>query len=253
MLELVDTHCHLQFPQYKLGIEDVIKRASGSGVGRLITVGTNGPDSQSAIKLAESYENVWATVGLHPHDADNWQTDKPILQGLISHPKVVAVGECGLDYYRQHSSKQNQALALRWQIELALEHNLPIIFHIRDAYADFWPIVDEYKGLKAVAHCFSAGQPELDEILKRGWYVGLNGIVTFSKNSAQMAVFKAVPLAKLLLETDAPYLTPTPLRGKVNEPKNVLEIAKFLSNLRGETLDELATASTANAHQLFGI
>jgi TatD DNase family protein len=246
-------YSHLQFPQYKLDVDNVIKRASDSRVCRLITVGTSGPDSQAAVKLAESYENIWATVGLHPHDADNWQKDKPILQSLVSYPRVVAVGECGLDYYHNHSSKENQAVALRFQIELALECNLPIIFHIRDAYSDFWPIVDEYKGIKAVAHCFSAGQYELDEILKRGWYVGLNGIATFSKNPEQIAAFKAVPLAKLLIETDAPFLTPAPLRGKVNEPKNVVEIAGFLSNLRDETVDELATATTANARQLFGV
>lgn len=253
MPELVDTHCHLQFDQYGSGAEDTISRAVKDGVTRMIMVGTNGLDSQKAIDFATRHDCVWASVGLHPHYANNLEKDKPMLQDLASHPKVVAIGECGLDYYHNHSSKENQAKALRFQIELALERNLPIIFHIRDAYDDFWPIIDNYKGIKAVAHCFATSQHELDEILKRGWYVGLNGIVTFSKNANQITAFKNVPLDKLLIETDAPYLTPAPLRGKINEPKNVVVIAEFLSNLRGESFDELATASTANAHQLFGI
>ncbi len=253
MLELVDTHCHLQFPQYKLEVEDVTSRAFDSGVNRLITVGTNGQDSQEAVNLAESNEHVWATVGIHPHDANNWQDQKQKLQDLVAHPKVVAVGECGLDYYRNLSGKDSQAEAFRFQIELAIERSLPLVFHIRDAYDDFWKIVDGYNDLKAVVHCFSAGQEELDKALERDWYIGLNGIVTFSQNAQQLDVFKNVPLNRLLLETDAPFLTPAPLRGKINEPKNVVMVAEFLSELRGEPLDELAKISTANARQLFGI
>jgi TatD DNase family protein len=253
MLEFVDTHCHLQFAQYKLDVEEVIKRAFDSGVNCLITIGTSGQDSQEAVRLAESNEHIWATAGLHPHDANNWQTAKKILQDLASHPKVVAIGECGLDYYRNLSDKGSQAEVFRFQIELAIERNLPLVFHIRDAYDDFWKIVDDYKGLKAVAHCFSAGQKELDEILARNWYVGLNGITTFSQNTEQLEAFKNVPLNKLLLETDAPFLTPAPLRGKINEPKNVVMVAEFLSDLRSEPLQKLAKISTANARQLFGI
>jgi TatD DNase family protein len=253
MLELVDTHCHLQFSQYKLDADAVLDRAIKSGVTRLITVGTNGDDSRQAVDFANSHDRVWATVGLHPHHAKELAMAKLPLTNLLKQPKVVAVGECGLDYYYNHSSKSDQLATLKWQIEIALANNLPIIFHIRDAYDDFWPIVNRYPIKKAVAHCFSASQKELNEILKRGWYVGLNGIVTFTKNPEQLAAFKAVPLNKLLLETDALYLTPTPLRGKVNEPKNVVIVAEFLSDLRGEPLHKLATASTANVCKLFGI
>jgi len=253
MLELCDTHCHLQFPQYRLNSEEVLERAIKAGVTLLITVGTNGADSQQAVDFASRHDHVWATVGLHPHHAKALALAKPSLTNLIKQPQVVAVGECGLDYYYNHSPKDEQLAALEWQIELAIKNHLPIIFHIRDAYDDFWPIVDKCHIPKAVAHCFSAGSLELAEILKRGWYVGLNGIVTFSKDAEQLAAFKSVPLDKLLLETDAPYLTPSPLRGKVNEPKNVVTVAEFLSDLKGEPLEKIARVSTKNAQQLFGI
>ena len=253
MLEFIDTHCHLQFPQYRLDVEDVIKRSFDSGVNSLITVGTTASDSQDAIKLAESYDNIWASVGLHPHDASNLQEQQAQLQKLVTHKKVVAVGECGLDYYRNLSPKAEQIKAFKFQIELAIKHNLPLIFHIRDAYDDFWSIVNEYHIAKAVVHCFSADQVELNKILQKGWYIGLNGIVTFSQNTKQLQAFKMVSLDKLLLETDAPYLTPAPLRGKINEPKNVEKVAEFLSKLKGEPLDKLAKISTVNARQLFGI
>lgn len=251
MLEYCDTHCHLHFDQYKLNTDEVIKRAIDNGVTRMVTVGTNGSDSQNAVDLAAKNESVWASVGLHPHDAKYLERDKALLKKVITQPKVVAIGECGLDYYYNHSPKDNQKVALKWQIELALEHNLPIIFHIRDAYRDFWQIVDEYKIQQAVAHCFVAGKKELHAILKHGWYVGLNGIVTFSQDAKQIEAFKIVPLNKLLLETDTPFLTPAPQRGKVNEPKNVVAVAQFLSDLRKEPLEKIVATSTKNAKQLF--
>jgi TatD DNase family protein len=256
MLELFDTHCHIHFPDYGLEPADVIAEARSQGVTRLLCVGCTLADSEAAIELVQQYSNTWATIGLHPHEAKAYVNDPAALQrfrDLATKPKVVAVGEIGLDYYYLHSSKADQAALLRFQLDLALEHQLPVLFHVREAFSDFWRIVDEYKGLRGVVHSFSAGQTELDEILARGLYVGLNGIMTFTKKADQLAAAKAVPVERLLLETDAPFLTPTPYRGTICQPKHVVVTAEFLSGLRGESLEELAARSTQNALTLFNL
>jgi len=167
--------------------------------------------------------------------------------------KIVAIGECGLDYFYSHSDKQDQEKALRFQIELALEYDLPLIFHVRDAFDDFWPILDSYPTVRGVLHSFTDTQANLEKALQRGLYVGVNGIVTFTKLQWQLDAIAAVPLERLLLETDAPFLTPKPLRGRVNEPAHIELIAKFVSDLRHVSLHELANATTANALHLFSI
>ncbi len=165
--------------------------------------------------------------------------------------KIVAIGECGLDYFYTHSPRVDQIKALRFQIELALQHDLPLIFHVREAFDDFWPIFDDYHGIRGVLHSFTDTQANLDKALARGLFIGVNGIATFTKNEAQIAMYRAIPLQNLLLETDAPFLTPVPLRGKMNTPANVRLVAEFLSELRGESLAGLAHATTHNAQTLF--
>jgi TatD DNase family protein len=253
MLEFADSHCHLHTPEYYDQPLEVLKRAKAAGINRLICVGTDAKDSRIAIQFATEHKNVWASVGLHPHAAKGGPKALNELSTLVNSPKVVAIGECGLDYYYLHSNKIDQIRALRHQLELALKHDLPVVFHVRAAEHDFWPIFDDYKGLKGVFHSFSTDLVQLDEALARHLYIGLNGIVTFSKNDRQLTAFRALPLNKMMLETDAPYLTPVPFRGKINEPKNIVEIAEFLSKLRAESLTEIATATNANIHQLFGI
>lgn len=252
-MELIDTHCHAHWKDFGIDTKVMLKNAKDADVTKIICIGTDYNDSQNAVEFAQLHKNVWASVGIHPHEAKKAKEGIIPIEQLIDKPKVVAIGECGLDYYYNHSPKKDQISILKKQLELAIKVDLPVIFHVRDAYSDFWPIIDEFKGLRAVFHCFSAGTNELDEIIKRDFYVGLNGIVTFSKNQVQIQAFKAVSLNKLILETDAPYLTPTPYRGKTNEPKNVAVIAEFLSNLRGENLSDLALATTANAIKLFGL
>jgi TatD DNase family protein len=255
-MQLIDTHCHIQFPDYGLDPDEVREAATEVGVTRLLCVGCTLKDSQAAIAFAKDRESVWATIGLHPHEASLCVHDHHALQqfrNLASHPKVVAVGETGLDYYYEHSPRQLQAQLLRFQIDVAQEHNLPLIFHVREAFADFWQIFDEYNELRGVVHSFSATQKELDEVLTRGLYVGLNGIMTFTKDKQQLEAAKKVPLNRLVLETDAPFLTPAPFRGKICEPKHVRVTAEFLANLRGESLEELAMATTQSAQSLFGI
>jgi TatD DNase family protein len=254
VIELFDTHCHIHFPDYGLDPDEVRDEAAREGVTRLVCVGCTLSDSQGAIEYASRHENVWASIGLHPHEASLYVHDHHALQqfrDLALSPKVVAIGETGLDYYYEHSPKDAQKKLLRFQLDLAAEHNLPLIFHIRDAFDDFWPIFDEYRGLKGVVHSFTASMTEVEQIVSRGLLVGLNGIMTFTKNQAQLEAAKAIPLEKLLLETDAPFLTPVPLRGTICQPKHVLVTAEFLGKLRGESLESLAAATTANAKRLF--
>ncbi len=252
-MEFVDTHCHIHDSEYMLSQSEVIDRADAAGVTRLICVGTDVATSAQAVAFAHDKTHVWASIGLHPHDAKLGQSAFDAIAQLLPNNKIVAIGECGLDYFYNHSDKNDQFRALEYQMQLALDNSLPMIFHVRDAFDDFWPIFDNFKGLRGVIHSFTATTVELDQSLQRGLYIGLNGIMTFTKDEQQLEAARLVPLEKLVLETDAPFLTPAPLRGKVNEPKNVSITADFLANLRSETLQDLATATTHNARQLFGL
>ncbi len=265
-VQFVDTHCHIHFPDYELPEEEVIASATEAGVTRLMAVGCTLEDSKLATRLAAKYDQVWASIGLHPHEGAHYVHDEHALQefhGLATKHKVVAVGEIGLDYYYNNAPKEDQIKLLRFQLTIAQEYGLPVIFHIRDnpeskptdadsVWADFWPIYDEFKP-KGVVHCFSAGMIELQEILKRDLYVGLNGIMTFTKKQEQLDAAKAVPLDRIVLETDAPFLTPNPFRGTMCQPKHVAVTAEFLSNLRSESLEEFAAVTTDNAVRLFNL
>lgn len=250
---LIDTHAHIHQKGYPIDPVEAVKCAKASGVNHIICVGTDENDSELAIKFVRNCKDCSATVGLHPHDAKLGAGAYKKLEKLVNMPGVVAIGECGLDYFYEHSPRDVQAEALKFQIELGQKHNLPFVFHVRDAFEDFFSVVDKYQGLRGVVHSFSSSPEHLHRILKRGFYVGLNGIMTFTKDSAQLAAAKEVPLDKLLLETDSPFLTPTPYRGKVNQPANVAIVAEFLANLRGESFEELAEATTTNASALFGL
>ncbi len=255
-MEFVDTHCHIHFPDYQLDPDTVIKEAEAEGITRLICVGCTLPDSQGAVEYAARHENVWASIGLHPHEASKYVNDQKSLQvfrNLAEQDKVVAIGECGLDYYYEHSPKEEQKMLLRLQLDLATEHDLPLIFHVREAFDDFWSIFDEYSGLRGVIHSFTAYPKEVQQIVSRGLYVGLNGIMTFTKDQKQLEAARRVPLDYLLLETDAPFLTPAPFRGTICEPKHVRVTAEYLSELRDENLEIIATATTANAKRLFNL
>ena len=271
-MQFFDTHCHIhesdvatndhdatQQKWAKLGnpAPDVlIAAAHAEGVTRLMCVGCSLDDSKRAINLAESRDNLWASIGIHPHEAQVHLDTPGSLEEfatLASNAQVKAVGECGLDYFYTHSPKEAQQKILRFQLDIAAKHNLPLIFHVRDAFDDFWPIFDEYKGLRGVIHSFTAGPKELQQILDRGLYVGLNGIMTFTKNDDQLAAAKAVPLERMVLETDAPFLTPAPYRGTICEPKHVRVTASFLAELRGQPLEILADTTTKNAQMLFDL
>lgn len=271
-MDLVDTHCHIHEAVYSHELntetrkryekagqptpEDMLEAAFNDDVKRVVCVGTTLEDSKIAVSFAQQHSNAWASIGIHPHEAKDYIGNNKALKEfaeLAKKDKVVAVGECGLDYYYTHSLKADQEAILRFQIEVALENDLPMIFHVRDAFDDFWPIFDSYKGIRGVIHSFSATKQDLDQILDRGLYVGLNGIMTFTTRKEQIEAAKAVPLERMVLETDAPFLTPTPYRGNICEPKHIRVTAAFLADLRGEPLEELARHTTENAESVFGL
>ena len=255
-IELIDSHWHPSVPGFDIDPEQVIKDGHKVGVNKAICVGTALNDSEFVVNFAQDHQNLWSSIGIHPHESDQYVNSPSKLKkfnNLASSPKVVAVGECGLDFYYNHSSREAQLKILRFQIELALSNNLPMIFHVRNAFTDFWPIFDEYPGIQGVIHSFTSDSQDLEQIIRRGLLVGLNGIMTFTKKEEQLTAAKKVPLEKLLLETDAPFLTPAPYRGTICQLKHIRVIAEFLSNLRDESLENLAHSTTQNAKKLFSL
>lgn len=268
-MNLTDTHCHIQSigmnqgeattrslwaKSPELSANGVIKSAHLADVNQIICVGCNLEDSILAADFAQNHPECFASIGLHPHEADQYNNQPSKLSSfssLVVLPKVVAIGECGLDYFYNHSTKENQASVLKFQIELALRSDLPIIFHVREAYNDFWPILESYPNIRGVLHSFTDSIENLQIALKKGLYVGVNGIATFTNKPEQLAMYKAIPLSNLLLETDAPFLAPMPFRGKICKPEYVKQTAQFLSSLRGEDLETMARATTDNAKKLF--
>ncbi len=255
---LIDTHAHIHFEDYRPEIEGVLSRAAAADVTKIVTIGCDDTDSASAVAVARAFENVWATVGLHPHEADRGFEALEEVARLSELEKVVGIGEYGLDYNREGYDVEAQERAMRFQLELAMERDLASVFHVRDAFADFFRIIDEYdvKGnedFRGVVHCFTAGPQEMQAAVDRGLYVALNGIMTFTKDNEQLEAARTLPLEHLVLETDSPYLSPVPKRGQRNEPANTALTAQFLADLRGEALEDLTAATTANAEKLFGI
>ncbi len=269
-MEFFDTHCHVHeivenltpvHEKWRKGgitdVDTVLREAQEAKVTRAVCVGTSAVDSELAVRFVQDRDNLWASIGIHPHEAQD-HLDNPdkllLLDTLANKNKVIAIGECGLDYFYNHSPKEAQIEILKFQLEIAKKYQLPVIFHVRDAFDDFWPIFDQYAGLTGVIHSFSSTQDDLDQILARtGLYVGLNGIMTFTRQQKQLKAAKTIPLQKLLLETDAPFLTPTPYRGTICQLKHVRDTGAFLAGLRGENLKELAQATTQNAQKLFRV
>jgi TatD DNase family protein len=249
-MEYIDTHCHIHESDYALDKDTTLDHARQNGISGMICVGTNSVSSHDAVEFAQSNDHVFASIGVHPHDT---QDGYDAIQSLIGHQKIVAVGEIGLDYYYNHSPRDVQIKALKWQIQLALDSDLPIIFHVRDAFDDFWPIFDSFTGINGVLHSFTDTAENMQAAIDRGLLIGVNGISTFTKDPVQQAMFASIPLSSLLLETDAPFLTPVPFRGKVNEPAFVKNIAEHHALIRGLNVTEIASATTTNARALFAL
>jgi TatD DNase family protein len=245
----IDTHCHIHEPDFPLDLSETLQRAHDDLVELMICVGTSRESSLQAIEFSKHYEDVFASVGVHPHDTK----DGFDIRDLAGESKVIAIGEIGLDYFYTNSPREVQIEALEAQIQVALHYDLPIIFHVREAFDDFWPIYDKYPGIRGELHSFTDSKENLEKALERGLYIGVNGISTFTKDEVQKETFDAIPLERLLFETDAPFLTPAPFRGKVNEPAKVKIIAEYHAERRGISVDEIAKATSENAKALFAL
>jgi len=256
---IIDTHIHLDDKRYDKDLEEVLNRATNRGVGKFVIPGADPKTLPKAVKIAEKYDNVYFAVGIHPYDADNY--DEKLLEKFISHKKCVAVGECGLDYYRlegdlqeKELEKQKQKKVFLSQIELAKKYKKPLIVHIRDASKDSKEILLKYdaKVIGGVLHCYNADE-ELLSLADEGFYFGIGGVVTFKNAKKLVNVLPKIPHAKIVLETDGPYLTPTPYRGKRNEPAYVGIVAEKISELLQINLGEVEDFTTVNALKLFDI
>lgn len=252
---LVDSHCHLDFPKFEEDRDDVMRRAKLAGVGLMVTISTRIRQFDQVRAIAETYDNVYCTIGTHPHYADE-ELDISIEEIVekTNHPKVVGIGEVGLDYHYDNAPRDDQATGFRNHIAAARETGLPLIIHARDADDDTASILrEEYaKGpFKILLHCFTAGRALAETGIELGGYVSFSGVITFKNSGDLRDIAKDLPLDRLLVETDAPYLSPEPNRGKRNEPAFVAHTAARLAEVRGVTRDELATATTENFFRLF--
>ena len=208
------------------------------------------------MEFAASHDDTWAIVGVHPHETKGgWADIEQVLRevGTSEASPVIGIGEIGLDYFYTHSSREQQIRALEAQLQLATDYDLPVSFHVREAFDDFWPVFENFHGVRGVLHSFTDTQTNLDRGFSYGLYVGVNGISTFTRDAAQRNLYATIPLDRMLVETDAPYLTPVPLRGKMNEPGYVRLVVDFWAQKRGISFDELAHATTQNARRLFGV
>lgn len=251
--QLIDTHAHLDHPRYDDDRDEVIERAREAGVETIITIGSHLASSERAVELAEAHGAIYATVGVHPHDASSWtEATYARLKQLADHEKVVAIGEMGLDYHYDHSPRPVQREVFIQQLQLARETDLPFVIHNRNANEDVMAILREYgEGLSGVLHAFTGTEQMAAECLERGYLLSTGGMVTFNQATDVRDVIATVPLDKLILETDSPYLTPVPLRGRRNEPAYVTHVARFLAEERGIDVEEVARVTTANARGLF--
>jgi len=252
---LVDSHCHLDYLAKDGDLDEIVGRARDAGVGRMVTICTKLSEFDSVLALAERFEDVDCSVGVHPHEAaEEGQEDPDRLIQLAQHPKVVGIGETGLDYYYEHSPREAQRQSFQAHIEAARETDLPLIVHSRDADEDTISILQqEYRSgpYSGVIHCFTAGPALAEAALAMGFYISLAGVVTFKKAEELRQTVAEVPLDRLLVETDAPYLAPVPLRGKRNEPAFVVHTAAYLAELKQVAPDYFAERTTANFFRLF--
>lgn len=251
----VDSHCHLNYKGLVEQQAGVIARAAAAGVSEMLNISTREREWDDVIGVAERADNIWASVGIHPHEADGHaDIDTAKLIAKAAHPRVVAIGETGLDYYYDHSDREQQRASFRTHIAAARETGLPLIVHTRDAEEDTAAILAEEMGKGAycgVIHCFTASQAFADKALALGLYISISGIVTFKNAKELQASAALVPDDRLLIETDSPFLAPVPHRGKLCEPAFVAETAHFLAGLRGVAVEELAGCTRANFFSLF--
>jgi TatD DNase family protein len=253
---LIDTHAHLTFPELASQVEAVLERCGQAGVEHVITVGTDLDDARNAVALAERFaDRVSAAVGFHPHEADRVSDeDIATMAQLWMHPRVVAMGEMGLDYHYDLADRAKQRKVFAGQLREAANVDKPVVIHCREAVDDAIAVLVEhgFSGRRVVFHCFTGTAEEAARLAGHGWRISFTGIVTFPKSNELQDIARAYPGDQLMVETDAPYLSPVPVRGKrPNEPAHVAHTARFLADLRGEVFEELAARTTENARQFF--
>ena len=254
-MKLIDSHCHLDSEQFDGDREAVIERALAAGVERMLTIGSGDgpPDVEAAIRLADRYPMLYASIGVHPHDASKATAETyRKLAELAAHPKVVAVGEIGLDYHYDHSPREIQRDVFAEQMRIASDARKPIVIHTREAWSDTVALIRKHwnSAYGGIIHCFTEGPVEAREALDLGFHVSFAGIVTFPKATGVQEAARIVPADRLLVETDAPFLAPVPWRGKRNEPAFVVQTVRKVAELRGVTPEEIASTTVANFHRL---
>ncbi|HED38614.1 MAG TPA: YchF/TatD family DNA exonuclease, partial [Ignavibacteria bacterium] len=252
----IDTHAHLFYPNFKEDIDEVIKRAKESGINYIIVPATDIETAKQTIALTGKYEFIYGAVGVHPHDSTDWESSWiDEIDELLKYPKIVAIGEIGLDYHYDFSPKEKQIEAFRAQIELSIKRNLPIIIHNRDSDEDMMNIIREYygSGLKAQFHCYSGSLGNARELIKMNHFISFTGNITFKKSDSLLSVLADLSLESIMLETDSPFMTPVPNRGKRNEPYNVKYVAEKIAEVHHLTVEDIARATSYNVFRMFGI
>lgn len=252
----IDSHAHLDMEQFDSDRAGVIQRALSAHVRHVVTVGIDVTTSLKAISLAQTYPPVFAAVGIHPHNADACDTkDLKRIESICTGEKVVAIGEIGLDFYRNFSSNYNQKERFTKQLDLALRCDLPVVVHAREAYEEVLEALSSFKegSLTGVIHCFSGTLDLAEAFIQMGYFISIAGTVTFSNTSPVHEVVAGIPLNKMLLETDAPFLSPVPYRGRRNEPSRVIHTAQKVADIRGISLEEVAAQTSENTRRLFGL
>ncbi len=261
MINYFDTHAHLEdskiIETFDGGTEGAIKASFEAGVSTIVNIGTNIRNSYASIKLAEKYSDIYATVALYPTDAQHPRTEVDDMlweiEKMLSHPKVVALGEFGLDYHYDDTDKAAQMYAFEAQMQMAERNNVPVVIHDRDAHGDVMDIICKYKNVKGVMHSFSGSAEMARQLTKLGWYISFSGTVTFKNAAKVKEACAVVPDEFLLVETDTPYLTPHPFRGKTNYPGNVAYTVREIAAIRGKTEEEIASLTTENAKRFYRI
>ena len=249
-----DTHAHYDDSRYDSDRDELLLSMAAGGVSLITNIGTSVEESRLSLAIAEKYPFVYATIGVHPHEAKSMDDASiPALREMLAHPKAVAVGEIGLDYHYNLSEPEVQITRFREQMELAKELSMPVVIHEREAFDDVMRVLEDYPGISGVFHCFSGDWTSAEKLLDMGWMLSFTGVITFKTGKMSLDVAARVPIDRLLLETDAPYLSPVPLRGKRNDSRNLQHVAAVLAEARGITPQQLADATTANGKKFYKI
>jgi TatD DNase family protein len=247
---IVDTHAHLNTDEFKDDLESVLVRAKDNGIDKIICIGMDESSNHLAIEIAKKHEMVFSTVGVHPGYVDTSTTDH--LESLLNQTKIVGIGECGLDFYWRKDNIELQKKVFQEHIDLAVKTKLPLIIHTRDSFTEAYEMLLPYKGkVTGVFHCFSSDYKDAKKAVDLGFYIGIDGPITYKKNEVLVDLIKHIDLNYIVVETDSPYMAPMPYRGKRNEPGNTKYVVEKIAEIKGLTVEEISRITTKNAHELF--